>query len=240
MNNWFVKFKKTKYCIFCGNSFKLIDLPYWVYWGSNGIKNCCFQCELETPKKKELIKLLPIFINSCGFIPRADASPINYSFTSRLSSDQWVKAISAYIKIGGIEHVKKKFKSWFKALVDSGVLSDGVLLSGRGIRCFSQDGHMCHSLDEQHIDNWFFSKGIVHEREPYYPTHKTLNPKGRRRADWKVGETFIEYFGLIGDSKYDKKVDEKISLAEKIGIDLITIYPQDIGHIEQKLGRLLN
>ncbi len=134
--------------------------------------------------------------------------------------------------------MKRKFGSWFKALAETGILPDGVLITARGIRCLAQDGHVCHSLAEQQIDDWLFAQGLPHEREPSYPAHSTLNPTGRRRADWKVQNTFIEYFGLIGDSKYEEKMEEKIFLARYCNIDLITIYPSDIENLDQRLGHL--
>jgi len=76
--------------------------------------------------------------------------------------------------MGGIEHVKKKFGSWFKALAETGALPDGVLTTARGMRCLAQDGHMCHSLDEQRIDDWLSVHHLAHEREPIYPHHTSL------------------------------------------------------------------
>jgi len=241
LNNWFKKFEPPQTCIICNNNFRVIDLPDWIYFGSNGFNSCCFQCQiLQSPRKIELNNLVPAFIESCGFIPCSDANPINYAFTSRLTESKWPKAIQAYIKMGGIDHVKEKFGSWFEALAKTGALPDGVLTTSRGIRCLAQDGHVCHSLDEQHIDNWLFAHGISHEREPHYPVHSTLNPKGGRRADWKVGDKFIEYFGLVGDQNYEKKMDEKITLTKKLNIELIAIYPQDIDNLDHLLHVLLN
>ncbi len=241
LDEWIENFKEPRDCALCGNMFKVIDLPSWIYFGSNGCKNCCFQCLIvEAPRKAELARLIPTFVKTCGFIPSASTSPINYAFTSRLTTDQWVETILLYAKMGGIDHVKKKFGSWFKSLAETGALPDGVLSTARGIRCLAQDGHTCHSLDEQRIDDWLSSNGLPHEREPHYPAHPTLNSSGRRRADWKVRDIFIEYFGLVGDSNYEKKMDEKIALAQHCKIDLIAIYPADIENLEQKLSHLLN
>ncbi len=102
------------------------------------------------------------------------------------------------------------------------------------------DGHVCHSLDEQRIDNWLLAHGLPHEREPRYPAHSTLNPTGRRRADWRVQDTFIEYFGLLGDADYEKKMAEKILLARHCEIDLITIHPSDLESLDQRLRCLLS
>lgn len=238
---WFNIFKVPRNCTLCGNLFRVIDIPYWIYFGANGFKDCCFQCQIvETPREKELSALLPDFINACGFVPTSSANPINFSFTSRLSNEQWAKAILGYAKIGTIEHVKKKFGSWFEALVQTRTLPNGVQITGRGIRCLAQDGHVCHSLDEQRIDDWLFSHSIPHEREPSYPIHTELNPLGRKLADWKVYDAFIEYFGLIGDSAYEKRMNEKIMLAQNCGIELIELYPSDIQRIDEVLEERLN
>lgn len=238
---WFAEHCESKICKLCGNRYRLIDLPSWIYFGSNGYKSCCFSCLImERPLKKDLLKLVPAFIEECGFIPASSSGPIHYGFTFRLQSERWESVIRAYAKMGGIEHVNKKYGSWFKALAETGALPGGVMATSRGIRCLAKDKHECHSLDEQLIDNWLFDRGFEHEREPQYPIHEDLNPSGRRRADWMVGDYFIEYFGLAGDPIYDKKTDEKILLAANSGITLITLYPNDLEHLEYKLGHLLN
>ncbi|MEA2006447.1 MAG: hypothetical protein U9O50_09365 [Acidobacteriota bacterium] len=236
---WFKKFEQPKRCSLCNRTFRMIDLPYWIYFGSNGCQDFCFNCPIMmSPKKGELMSLIPAFVEACGFIPNSDANPINYAFTSRLSPDGKINTFLAYAKMGGIEHVKKKFGSWFKALAETGALPNGVLLTARGVRCLAQDGHVCHSLDEQYIDNWLSAQGIPHEREPSYPAHPKLNPNGRRCADWRVGDSFVEYFGLIGDPKYEKKIDEKILLAQCFRVNLIALYPSDLGRLDSVLRAL--
>src|ERR671922_167576 len=238
---WFEEYCRPTTCALCGNSFRTIDLPDWVYFGANGFKRCCFQCRIvEAPKKGDMASLVPAFVEACGFIANADAHPINYAFTSRLAVSQWVRIMVAYAKMGGVEHAKETFGSWFAALAETGALPHGVLATARGIRCLAKDGHTCHSLDEQQIDNWLHENGLEHEREPVYPHHPALNPTGRRRADWKVGESYVEYFGLVGDSAYEKKMDEKILLAQECNISMMAIYPSDIASLDHRLGCLLH
>lgn len=236
---WFEQSSVPRNCVLCGNPFKLVDLPDWIYFGSNGYRSCCFQCRIvQAPLKGELKSLVPTFVQVCGFIPNSDASPINYAFTSRLPDDRWAEVFLAYAKMGGVEHVKKRYGSWFRALAETSALPHSVLVTARGIRCLAQDGHICHSLDEQRVDDWLFGHGFRHEREPAYPVHPSLNPQGHRRADWSVLDTFIEYFGLVGDSDYEKKMDEKIALAEHLRIRMIALYPSDIETLDQALAGL--
>lgn len=241
MSAWFEEFSKLTTCILCGSPFRVIDLPDWIYFGSNGFKSCCLRCRIvEAPKKNALCGLVPAFTGACGFIPNSDANAINYAFTSRLPANGWAKVMLSYARMGGIEHAKKKFGSWFTALAETGALPDGVLATARGIRCLAKDGHTCHSLDEQRIDDWLHAHDLDHEREPIYPLHPSLNPTGKRRADWKVNETFIEYFGLIGDPEYEKKMDEKILLAQESNLSLIAVYPSDIERLVERLSCLLH
>lgn len=113
------------------------------------------------------------------------------------------------------------------------------MTTSRGIKCLAQDGHECHSLDEQQIDNWLTDHSIEHEREPIYPAHPILNPSGKRRSDWRVGDIYIEYFGLTGEKTYDNKTDEKIMLVKQLGLTMLPIYPSDMVRLDKLLWCLL-
>ncbi|QPM68201.1 hypothetical protein [Atribacter laminatus] len=227
--NWYENYKEYVLCKLCRSNFRIIDLPEWVYLGSNGCKECCFCCKvLMSPNKKELYELIPLFISKCGFIPDSKASPVNISFTSRIQKGKLIDVFRAYANMGGIKHVKSKFGSWFKALVITKTLPNGVLITPRGIRCIASDGHVCHSIEEQYIDNWLTNHKIKHEREPFYPKHFIYNPSGKRRADWIINGKYIEYFGLSGDKIYDRKVEEKLLLLAENKIDYIAIYPANL------------
>ncbi len=189
LNAWINERSVAKECQLCARMFRTVDLPSWIYYGSDASDFCCFACEImKTPKKSELMDIIPRFVAECGFIPNADATPRTHSFTSRLECQNRLGIFGIYAQMGGIEHVKKKFGSWFQGLAESGALPDGVVATSRGIRCLAKDGHACHSLDEQQIDDWLYKHRIKHEREPKYPADPAVNPKGLRRADWKVGD----------------------------------------------------
>jgi hypothetical protein len=142
--------------------------------------------------------------------------------------------------MGGMVKVEQEYGSWFKALAETSALPDGFRYSGTGVWCLAEDGHKCHSLAEQQIDNWLYNHGIDHEREPNYPQHEDYNPSGRRKADWLVeNNTLIEYFGLAGDDDYDEKTEEKIALARETETPLIALYPHDLNNLKAKLGQLI-
>lgn len=237
---WFKKTSKPRKCRLCKADYSPIDLSAWAYFGSNGAIDICLRCPImERPTKKELQALLPAFIETCGFIPSSDISPISYHFMSRQMAKPIDRVLLSYAKMGGVEHVAKKYSSWFEALAKTGALPEGTLVTPRGVRCLATDGHVCHSLDERLIDDWLHSNRIPHTKEPFYPKHSILNPKGKRRADWLVGETYIEYFGLAGDEVYDKKAQEKTMLCSELGLKMIAISPADLANIEGILKRAL-
>ena len=131
-----------------------------------------------------------------------------------------------------IGRVKELFGSWLNALIQAGILEDGTRRTSRGTQCLARDGHVCLSLGEKTIDDFLYSHEIVHEKEPHYP-------EGNFRADFLVGGTFIEYFGLKGNPEYDAKTKLKQRICKKHGIQLISIYPSDLVSIKKLEGKLL-
>lgn len=88
------------------------------------------------------------------------------------------------------------------------------------------DGHLCDSISESLIDNWFYNNNISHEKDVSYP-------QTNHKADWKIfsanKEIFVEYFGLANDSpRYDRSIKEKKMLCKNQNIPLIGIYPGDL------------
>jgi hypothetical protein len=135
-----------------------------------------------------------------------------------------------------VKRVKEVFGSWLKALIEAGVLIDGTRETPRGIHTIALDGHTCLSLGEKTIDDFLYRRGIAHSKEPKYPDCNY-------RADFLVGDVFIEYFGLAGDAKYDIRVNEKIRLCQALGIRLIALYPKDlisVSNIEKRLAELVH
>jgi hypothetical protein len=91
------------------------------------------------------------------------------------------------------------------------------------------DGHKARSQDEVRIDDWLHANGIPHEREPRL--------KGMR-PDWRVGDVYVEYWGLAGAQGYEKRRAEKLALYRRRRLKLIKLFPDDVGTLAAKLGRL--
>jgi hypothetical protein len=151
-----------------------------------------------------------------------------------LPFDKRLKLLQLLKDKPSVKRVKEVFGSWLKALIEAGVLVDGTRETPRGIQTIALDGHTCLSLGEKTIDDYLYKRGIAHHKEPKYP-------EGNYRADFLIGDVFIEYFGLAGDSAYDVRVKEKIRLCQAHGIKLIALYPRDlitISRLEKRLSEL--
>ena len=132
----------------------------------------------------------------------------------------------------------EKFGNWLKSLMLAGVLDDGHRKTSRGIQCLASDGHLCLSLAEKAIDDWLSNHNVPHEKESLYPFDEELNPNKLSRVDWKIGNIFIEYAGLMNDNTYAHKMKIKTQLAEKSGFILIIIEPVDLFSLDEKLVTL--
>jgi hypothetical protein len=152
-----------------------------------------------------------------------------------LDTSDRVKLLTLLRSKPTVSRVKKLFGSWLRLLIEAGVLEDGTRKTSRGIQTLAKDGHVCFSLGEKTIDDWLHTHDVHHEKEPKYPDSNF-------RADFKVGEAFVEYFGLAGDPEYDKKIGEKTRFCLKYGIQLISILPKDLASqngLNKKLDILL-
>lgn len=130
------------------------------------------------------------------------------------------KRIPMKREMWGIYHAARRFfDSWNKAIIAAGFKPNPVMFAEKHI---ANDGHKCDSLAEKIIDDWLFARRI---------RHKTKVPYGRNRmtADFKIDNTYVEFFGLKGQiDKYDKNVFEKEKLWEEKNLKVISIYPEDL------------
>lgn len=186
----------------------------------------------STRKRKTLIRRLQALGEALGGIP-----PAQYFSRADLFENipPDIEHTAALVKALGEMPPRKcydaVFGSWLEALHAAGILEGPYRETNRGVHCMASDGHLCYSLAEKMIDDWLTDQGIPHEREPKYPRDIDLNPQGTLRADWKVGEAYIEYFGLAGNEKYDEKTAKKIKLAQKANLILISLYQHELRNL---------
>jgi hypothetical protein len=88
------------------------------------------------------------------------------------------------------------------------------------------DGHVVQSSYELVIDEWLTAHGLTHEVHPFCPWY--TGGSAAPRADFRVGDTFIEVWGLIGNTAYEARRQEKIAKYHEVRARLIQIFPHHI------------
>lgn len=86
-----------------------------------------------------------------------------------------------------------------------------------GRKFLGQDGHELRSTYEQRVCDWLHSNGVTHEVEPAYPWDR------RYRADFKVGDAYVEVWGVTSNDAYKKRKAMKIARCAEHGVELIQI-----------------
>lgn len=193
-------------------------------------------CEITLPKDK-MIQFIKDLINLINFIP-ASSFKSDLSYLKHLDRETFIKVIKLLNDMPPYQKsfhtpygYKDVFGSWFKALIEADVLENDSQKTGYGYRVLANDGHECLSLGEKNIDDWLYLNKIPHDKEPLYPGVFL-------RGDWKVGNYFIEYWGLYGNEDYDNKILIKREIAKEHNITLIEIFPEDIPNLKSKLSIL--
>ena len=131
-----------------------------------------------------------------------------------------------------VKAARKLFGTWNNTILAAGYKPNPIKFA---LKQKAADGHMCDSLSEKIIDDWLYAKGIKHSRSLRYPGYSFS-------ADFKVGEVYIEFFGLHGQlQKYDKLMKKKLDIIRTKGWDMISIYPKDLfpkNQLDKLLGSL--
>lgn len=238
-------------CNGCGSRFKEWSIPLYSALKVNKKIEFCDSCYsyifnhhfmANTTKafkisEKDMLNYLFELSNTLGVIPTR-----KYMESIELPAEPIEKQIKIgkiLLKMPAYEHYIEKFGNWLKCLSLAGVLDDGHRKTSRGIQCLANDGHLCLSLGEKAIDDWLSNHNIPHEKESYYPFDEKLNPNKRSRTDWKIGNIFIEYAGLMDDSEYASKMKRKKQLADKNDLHLIIIEPADLFSLDEKLKTVI-
>ncbi len=246
-------------CQLCGADFigdysGILDrLPSWSTPNSCPICPDCLSLRgymAVRRSREELIADIKLFVEIVGYLPAAQFKDARVIRT--VPASDYLRALKHLQKMACFEvnddrfprlfdghgTYREVFDTWINACVEAELLDRVASRSSRGIRCIARDGHVCNSLGEKAIDDWLYSRAIEHSKEPPYPYHSTLNPF-QMRADWKVGNTLIELWGMIGDPDYDATIQRKKAVAEHFGLSLIEVTPIDIADGLAKLDAAL-
>ncbi|WP_424355392.1 hypothetical protein [Methanobacterium sp. MBAC-LM] len=220
---------ERKKCPLCNKNFIENSLPYPLIkrLGINQIDFCapCLKDTvlfpgIENLSKEKTMQYIRNLVEITEIIP-----PQNYGSgmndLHNLTTEKRLKLLKLLKQKPKPASVKKLFGSWFNALIDAGILEYDSQRMVLGTRCLAKDKHVCYSLAEKTIDDFLYTNDIIHDKEPKYP-------EGNFRADFKVNNTFVEYFGLMNDKDYNLKAKYKKELCKKHNIKLISIYPKDL------------
>lgn len=146
-----------------------------------------------------------------------------------------------------IEKMKKQDKVWTNCELTNH-LQEGIdyYMSGfdnsinefyrKPPKKISPDGHVLRSNSELIIDLWLNFHSIEHEYEPSI----YINKKAVAVSDFYLPEynCYIEYWGLEGDSEYEKRKIEKIKMYEELNLKLISIYSEDLNNLDKILVQI--
>ncbi len=119
------------------------------------------------------------------------------------------------------------FGSWNEGIKIAGFNPNS---SSLGRVMVAVDGHKCRSFGEKIINDWFTKNNILHEKEASYPN-------SRYKADWKINNVYIEYFGISSNQKseinqnYQKTFLRKRKLCTEQNLILIELYQKDLSNL---------
>jgi hypothetical protein len=187
------------------------------------------------PEKDSMLRCLFELCQETSFIPTKGIMT-NFPLPSYPTEKQ-ILIGRMLLKMPPFETYVSAFGSWLASLLEAKVINK-YLETQRGIQCLAEDEHICLSLGEKIIDDWLYKHSIQHEKEVLYLQDAELNPQKKLRADWRVGNVFIEYAGMMEDGNYYAKMQRKQRLAEKLKFTLIILEPEDITSLDFNLGFL--
>lgn len=165
-------------------------------------------------------------IDALGFFPMERASEID--LLANLERSRFQEVLPLMERCFYPSRYAQALGGHIPALFATGRLGTTPIVRGSiGYRALAEDGHVCNSLAEKVIDDWMYRKGIPHEKEPVYPGSVRAIVGGRVRADWRVGDTYVEYFGLQSSPDYARKTAAKLDACAQTGVRVLALYPGD-------------
>jgi hypothetical protein len=238
-------------CDSCESHFYPQTNPFVPFVGLNFCSTCYFvasglkdsydkymkSLKKVSEKREFAINTLRAFVSATGILPNADYKPdrmLRKSLLKNLEPSEATILLKAICIAPRPSAIKKTiFPSWAHLLDAAGLLEGNFNPKSRGRRSISSCGHLCLSVGERAICELLFRRRIAHSREPLYPAHEVHNPNGKSRADFLVGNLWIEFAGLKGQSDYDDRMAKKVALATELKLDLLVIEPSHLGSLDE-------
>ena len=134
---------------------------------------------------------------------------------------------------------ERLFGSYRTACLDAG-LEINCDVYGNAKIYVASDNTICLSYAELIITEYLIKHNLLYQKELYYKDFIDDKRCKTKRFDWKVGDYFIEYFGMMNVKDYKLSAEDKIRICQENNIKLIELYPKDLRHLDNKLNILLN
>lgn len=174
------------------------------------------------------------FVEYTGFIPTArfTAKKLRNVSLVDMESEKADEYLMWWSVLPRPFFITQYFESWAHLLDYCDLLSGTKGKGQGGYRSIASDGHLCLSIPEREICEYLCRSNIEHEKEPFYPDVDNFE-FGGMRADWRIGNTYFEFAGMMSIESYAEKMKKKIKLAKKYGVKLIVIQPKDLEKLEK-------
>ena len=147
------------------------------------------------------------------------------------------EAIKVAALLPGWEEMKGHYPSWAHFLESVQLLSE--ITRSRGSQSIASDGHHCLSFGERAICELLTRNNLVHEKEPSYPQESELNPGGGLRADFIVGDIYLEFAGMMSREDYKQKMLLKGKLAKRLNMKWIMIEEITVETLDSLLRQIV-
>jgi hypothetical protein len=193
-----------------------------------------YRGESDDFTKEETLQYLRDLTEILGKVPPGDFG----SHTTKgcgligLTTEQRGRVINLMRERPSMKLIRSQYSTWFLALLAAGVLEESSRRNIMGTTCIAKDGHTCLSLAEKRIDDLLTQLEIPH-------LHEVLYAGGKFRADFMIGNTVVEYFGLMSRGGYTVQAQRKMDFCQAQGIPFIALYPEDLGDETGLIGKLI-
>lgn len=234
-------------CRFCGCAFYPQSNTTWIDLTP---PNYCDQCLSlcirsgdnymyfkNSEKRISEVALLGIaeFLNHFGYVPASGFSRmdlIRQFQIAKLSQDDLEYALKILALIPSNSTIKELFGSWAHFLNQAGMLEISNRGKG-GYRSIATDGHLCLSLGERAICEYLYREKLEHSKEPLYPKHPKLNSNNLLRADFLVGDVYVEFAGRMQNEEYAARMKDKQELAKAKKLKWIKLESSNLSDLEE-------
>ena len=248
MTEWFSKrynypdYPQPQSCLVCEELYwpQTLDTLSFTYNGNFEFCPSCVRMKTRDvwnlgsikPKslKGLLVEIVQMFYEKTNVVP---AQGTKQQPIAGLSVEQQRELLPLVMLLPTGDTVKKHFGSWKEYLSQAGLIQAQRSKRGQsGYTSTARCGHKTFSLGERAVCDYLTEHGIEHEKEPVYPQHDELNPNGNLRADWVVGDCWVELAGRMTKDDYAATMAQKKQLAQLNGIRLLVLLPSELTNLD--------